>query len=42
VLKTLQPSHARERETFLQPIRVCDEAGNLIETQEQKGDFKEP
>jgi hypothetical protein len=23
-------------------IRVCDEAGNVIETQEHKGDFKEP
>jgi hypothetical protein len=22
-------------------IRVCDEAGNLIETQERAGDFKE-
>jgi len=23
-------------------IRVCDEAGNVIETHEQVGDFKEP
>jgi hypothetical protein len=23
-------------------IRVCDEAGNVIETHEHKGDFKEP
>jgi hypothetical protein len=23
-------------------IRVCDAAGNLVETQEHKGDFKEP
>jgi hypothetical protein len=23
-------------------IRVCDEAGNVIETQERKGDLKEP
>jgi hypothetical protein len=23
-------------------IRACDETGNVIETQEQKGDFKEP
>jgi hypothetical protein len=23
-------------------IRVCDEAGNVIETNKHKGDFKEP
>jgi hypothetical protein len=23
-------------------IRVCDEAGNMIETHKHKGDFKEP
>jgi hypothetical protein len=40
------PDAARETLTYLNPfdcavIRICDESGNLIETHEHTGDFKE-
>jgi hypothetical protein len=38
-------SHPRQAQSPLRPdamIRVYDDAGNVIETHEHKGDFKEP
>jgi hypothetical protein len=40
VMQSVTPSFSAAH--MMPWIRVCDEAGNVIETHEHKGDFKEP